>query len=282
MSAPVITDAEPNFAADTAITRVAGTTFAADLQPSWSSLVGIHGGYTAAVATRAIAASLDDPLRAIRSVSTQFVSAPRPGPVEIDVTVERAGRTASFVRARVTQGDALRLLVTAVAAIDRGGPAYDDRPRPTPVPASPPDGLGRIAPPPEVMRADRVSHFDNSVLILDPDTSPFASQGRSRLAGWLRPLGDGVVTAVWVVCAMDFFPPAVFSRLDHPVPAATIDYTVHLVAPDPAVVVPLGTHVYAEMESTISAGGYAVESGTMWAPDGSTIATSHQLRLAGG
>ncbi len=256
--------------------------FAADLSPAWASLVGIHGGYCSAIVARAIAASVTDPARPTRSVSTQFVSVPAPGPAEVDVTIERSGRTATFARARLTQEGRVRLVVSAVLAGGRPGTDYDDRPRPAMVPATPPAGLGRIAPPPEAMRRDRVSHFDNSELILDPDTVPFGSQDRSRLAGWLRPLDGEAITAEWIVCAMDFFPPAVFSRVDHPVPAATVDFTVHVLASDLAALAPAGAHVYAEMEATASADGYTVESGRMWAPDGTTLATSHQLRLAGG
>ena len=42
-----------------------------------------------------------------------------------------------------------------------------------------------------------------------------------------------------------------------------------------------GDYVYAEMHSRHSGGGYAVEDGIVWAPDGTTLATSRQLRLAG-
>lgn len=284
MSTTETATARPRLSFDesSAVTRLATDRFAADLSPAWASLVGIHGGYCAAIATRAISTAVGDSSRAVRSVSTQFVSAPKPGAATIDVTLERAGRTATFARARLTQDGALRLLMSAVFASDRPGAGYDDRPRPAGVPATPPDGLGRIAPPPEALRPDRVSHFDNSELVLDPETVPFASQGRSRLAGWLRPLDGEPVSAEWMVCAMDFFPPAVFSRLDRPVPAATVDFTVHLLVSDLAAAVPAGAHVYAEMESTASAGGYTVESGRMWAPDGTTVATSHQFRLAGG
>ena len=44
----------------------------------------------------------------------------------VEVTVERAGRTASFVRARVLQDDRLRLLLTAIAATAREGDRYDE------------------------------------------------------------------------------------------------------------------------------------------------------------
>ena len=82
-----------SFADDTAVTRVGPRAFTAELHERWSSLVGIHGGYTAAIVVNAITASVDDPSRALRSFATQFAAVPRPGPVDIEVTVERTGKS---------------------------------------------------------------------------------------------------------------------------------------------------------------------------------------------
>ena len=79
------------FADDTAVERVGPRCFAAELHERWSSLVGIHGGYTAAIVVRAMQAAVDDASRALRSFATQFAAVPRPGPVQVEVTVERVG-----------------------------------------------------------------------------------------------------------------------------------------------------------------------------------------------
>jgi Acyl-CoA thioesterase N-terminal domain len=68
-----------SFAADTAVTRAGRPgCFTADLHERWSSLVGIHGGYTAAIVTRAMTEAVDDPSRALRSFAAQFAAAPDP------------------------------------------------------------------------------------------------------------------------------------------------------------------------------------------------------------
>ena len=86
------------FAADTAVVRVGPGCFTAELHERWSSLVGIHGGYTAAIVANAVTAAVDDPSRALRSFATQFAAIPRPGPIDIEVTVERTGRSMSDLR----------------------------------------------------------------------------------------------------------------------------------------------------------------------------------------
>ena len=49
-----------SFAADTAVTRIGPGCFTADLHERWSSLVGIHGGYTAAIVANAMTAAVDE------------------------------------------------------------------------------------------------------------------------------------------------------------------------------------------------------------------------------
>lgn len=260
--------------------------YTAELQPSWSSLVGIHGGYTAAVAARAVAAHVDDPTKPLRSASVQFVSPPDPGPATVLVDVERSGRTASFVRARVVQGDRLRLLLTAICATARDGVTYDDVA--PPLPPRPVNGATEIFPPAEAVPhavatpgATRRGHFPNAELLVDPSTVPFAGGDEARLAGWIRPLAGEPPTIEWMVCVADFFPPTVFTRLTGPSPAATLDYSVHVLVPDPAALVGADDWVVTDLRSTHSSHGYAVEEGRLWAPNGTTLAVTHQLRLAG-
>ena len=50
-----------SFAADTAVCPVGPGRYTAELHERWSSLVGIHGGYTAAIVVNAITAAVDDP-----------------------------------------------------------------------------------------------------------------------------------------------------------------------------------------------------------------------------
>ncbi|MEI2700726.1 MAG: hypothetical protein V9E94_21165 [Microthrixaceae bacterium] len=52
-----------SFATDTAATQIGPGHFTAELDERWSSLVGIHGGYTAAIVANAITAAVDDPSR---------------------------------------------------------------------------------------------------------------------------------------------------------------------------------------------------------------------------
>jgi acyl-CoA thioesterase len=262
------------FAADTAVVRLGEDRWRADLSERWSSLVGIHGGYTAAVAARAIAEAIDDPDRPLRTLSAQFLRSPRPGPAEVEVEIERRGRSMVFASARVSQDDRTLVLVRTNSAGVEPGQVYDDH-RARPRPAAPPEGAPRFGPPTAGVR-----HFDETEVVLDPDVVAFSGQGQAWIAAWLRPLDDASIDAAWLVTACDVLPPASFSRTSGPTRAATLDYTIHVVAADPAAHVSSGEHVYLDCRSPLAADGLAVEDGVLWAPDGTVLAVSRQTRLA--
>lgn len=261
------------FAADTAVERVGEGRWRGELSERWASLVGIHGGYVAAVAARAIAGTVDDPDRPLRTLSAQFLRSPRPGPVDVDVVVERRGRTLVFTSARVHQQDRSLVLVRATSAGSAEGLAYDDHP-PRPGPAAPPAGSPRFE------AEGLVRHFEQVEVTMEPSIVPFSGSGSARLAAWLRPLDGEPVDAFWLVMAGDVLPPASFARTTGPTRAATLDYTVHLPVADPGRCVAPGEHVFLDCRSPLAVDGMAVEDGVLWGSDGTVLAVARQTRLA--
>jgi acyl-CoA thioesterase len=259
-----------SFATDTAVRRLGDRCFAAELDDRWSSLVGIHGGYSAAVVVRAIEAAVDDSARSLRTFATQFAAAPRPGPVEVEVTVERAGRSMTTTSARLLQQGRLLQVAHAVSSVSWPGIAYDDDVRPRDAdPADAPIFVPHVS----------INHFQNAEVRLDPDVIPFGGGDKAWIAAWLRPLAGEAIDAAWLVAMCDMLPPAVFSRTTGPVKAASIEYVVHLANGAPHL--PRGEHVYLSCRSPLSREGFAVEDATMWGPDGRVLAMARQTRLAG-
>jgi acyl-CoA thioesterase len=259
-----------SFATDTTVTRVGERCFAAELGAHWMSLVAIHGGYSAAIVTRAIAAAVDDSTRALRTLAVQFASAPRPGPVEIEVTVERSGRSMTTTSARLLQDGRVMLVAHAISSPAWPGLAYDDLVRPR---GSDPGAAPIFRPPSEIV------HFQNAEVRLDPDVKPFGGGAESHVAAWVRPLDGEAIDAAWLVAMCDILPPAVFTRTTGPVKAATLEYVVHLATATPTL--PPGEHVYLSCRAPLSSEGFAVEDATMWGSDGAVLAVARQTRLAG-
>jgi hypothetical protein len=122
-------------------------------------------------------------------------------------------------------------------------------------------------------------HFRNAQVRMHPSIVPFGGGSDAFVAAWVAPLDDEPIDIAWIIAMCDVLPPAVFSRTDGPVAAASIEYVVHV--NDGAPALPPGGHTYLESRSPLSSGGFAVEDTTMWAPDGSVLAVARQTRLAG-
>ena len=258
------------FVADTAVAGAGPGRYTGELHEHWSSLVGIHGGYAAALLVNAVAAAVDDPSRVLRSFATQFAAVPRPGPVDIEVTVERSGRSMTTTSARMVQDGTVLLVAHAASSSERPGLVYDELVRPR-------DAEPGAAP--LFTASNGVGHFQNLEVRFDPDVVLFGGSEEAALGAWLRPHDGEPIDAAWVVAMCDILPPAVFTRSTAPTKAATIEYVVHLGTGAPAL--PPGEHVYLSCRSPLSCEGFAVEDATMWGHDGRVLAVARQTRLAG-
>jgi acyl-Coa thioesterase superfamily protein/acyl-CoA thioesterase superfamily protein len=227
-------DPDTTFAQVSVLTPVARGRFGAAISPEWTVAGHPNGGYLLAMACRAAAAMGSHPH--VIAASAHYLRSPEAGPVQIEAEVLRAGRAASQVRARMSQGGepCMEALVTtseldpgAEPHWDKGGPEpgtvrYEDCVR---IPARGPGGL-------------RVSIYDQVQARLEPDSLGFAAghpSGRGELRGWLALPADEPFDPFSLVYAADSYPPATFDiELSGWVP--TLELTVYvraLPAPGP-------------------------------------------------
>ncbi|HEX6167851.1 MAG TPA: acyl-CoA thioesterase domain-containing protein, partial [Acidimicrobiales bacterium] len=101
-----------------------------DVDPRWNCPVVPQGGLMAALAAQAMATELAMPDERLRSLTTVFASQVPAGPVAIDVTVLRRGRTMSQAVATARGGgdaaDGPGHTTVAVFGRDRGGFEFTD------------------------------------------------------------------------------------------------------------------------------------------------------------
>jgi hypothetical protein len=208
--------------------------FDAEVNPEWTIGDKPNGGYLLAMLGRA-AGSVSTHGHVI-AASAHYLHSPDPGPVVIEVDVLRAGRSASQVRARMSQDDQAcveALLTTsqldgAVAPYwARGLPAisqvaYEDCARLVP---RPPDGR-------------RVAIMDQVEVRLEPESSGFTAgqpSGRGELRGWLALPAGEAFDPTSLLFAVDAFPPATFD-IEYSGWVPTLELTVYvraLPAPGP-------------------------------------------------
>jgi acyl-CoA thioesterase len=265
MSAPA-PPLDPSFASATALVPDGDGRYLGHYGAEWSSLRGVHGGYQAAIATRAAAAA--DPERSVRTVAASFLRPGAVGPVVLDVAVVRRTRTFTTTVVTASQGDrpVLTLRTTAVAAVDGHdwATAAADRP------ASLEDAVA-FTPPPEI------PHFHQADLRLDPATVPTSDGSEARIAGYIRPHAGTALDTPWLVMAGDWFPPSPFRRVALPIGGVSIDYTVHLHRlPGPDDEWLSGVFTTAN-----SSDGLALEHGVLATLDATVVAETFHTRWTG-
>jgi acyl-CoA thioesterase len=266
---------EPStFARDTAIRAVGDGAFDAEIADTWAVLRGPHGGYVAAIVTRALEAAVADPERQPRSLTIHFLAPPEPGPVRIEVRVERSGRTLSTLSARMEQDG--RPVALALAAFSRAweNPAVEyaepppDAPRPEDVPVVPWQEQM-----PQFRKHLEFRHVFGGELMSGAD--------RALVGGWLR-LNEppAAFDAAYVAMLADAWAPAPFPLVTTPFVAPTIDLTVHFRSPLPPAGTGPETPILGRFESRAARDGFFEEDGALWTPGGELVAHVRQLALA--
>lgn len=259
------------FAEATAVQPIRAHVYRAVLDDGWWVVRGPNGGYVAAVVLRAILAEVADPARSPRSLTLHYLAPPAPEPAEIEVTVERSGRSVSYVSARLTQeGKPLVLALAALSAPWGGDRDFSEAVPPAVAP------LEETVPRPSE-RLPPIAHRFEFQLGLGG--SPFQGGDEALTGGWMRPVEPAVADACLVAVLTDAWFPAAFVRLDAPAALPTVDLTIHfreeLPLPDAAA----DDWSIGVFRSQHARNGFVEEDGEIWSPGGVLLAQSRQLAL---
>ncbi len=262
----------PGFDADTAVEDLGGGRFAATMSERWWVGKGPNGGYVAAVILRAIQASARAE-RAPRSLTVHFLRAPRPGPVEVAVTVEREGGRATFLSARMEQDG--KAQATAQAVLSENWSDDEGFSELTMPDAGEPGELHTIDPETRASRPNMLQNYRLRPALGEPAFSG----GAPYTGAWIRSREPRLLDAPLAAALLDTWFPAPFVRLERPFGAPTIDYTVHFRSPlPPPGAAPEDAYLVA-FRSNLARHGFFEEDGELWSADGTLLAQSRQLAL---
>lgn len=256
------------FDQDTAVTSLGGGIYEAQLSDRWKVILGPNGGYLMAIVLRAMQAEINDPERIPRSLTLHYLSAPVGGPLQIITSIERAGRNLSTITARFTQNDKLIGIGIAAFGKARDGIAFNDWPAPdVTLPKElenwdPFDGHG-----PVFLKNWHIRHA------LEVDES------RARTGGWMRLADTRTPDALSVAAMTDTWFPPLFMKTQRPLPAPTIDLTVHFRSDVNALELGPEAWVLGVFETRVAADGYFEEDGCLWDEQGRLLAHSRQLAV---
>ena len=277
---PVHAAAGTRFARDTSVRPLGDGAYGATIDPSWWIVAGPNGGYVAAIVLRAILAEVDDPARRVRSLTLHYLRPPAEGPAQVDVVVERAGRTVTNVSARLVQDGRLLVVALAALATDRDGAvAFDETiglptlPDGAVVPAVHQIEVEDLDPERDVpMR----QHYDLRWVLGDRPFQPRRGETAAALTGgWLRPAEPEPIDEVVLAAMTDAWMPPIFSRVQEPLAVPTVDLTIHFRGrpADPLA------HCFVLFDSPVARDGYLVEHGRIWSAEGVLLAESRQLAV---
>lgn len=253
-----------------------------DVDAKWNCPIVPHGGLVTAVAVKAMATELANPEERLRTVTTVFAGAVRPGPVEIDVTVLRRGRSISQATATLRNLGADAGL-TAVAVFGASRPGFEFT-----------DLVAPDVPPPEACRSfrdgpepDGPYHFafwdqaDCRIAKGHARNDEFGPSESSERVYWYRfddpPfLDDDVLDPLALVTLADTMPGAVAERVGTGTPAwlpPSADLTVHLFEDTTS------DWLLARNHCRRAGDGYASLDMELWSPEGRLLAYGTQVAL---
>jgi hypothetical protein len=209
MAASAASAAGTSFGTVSAVRPSGPGRFVGEIDPEWTIDGKPNGGYLLAMLGRAATwnASHDH----VVAASALYLRSPSPGPVLVEVELLRAGRSASQLRARMTQDgvDCVEALITSAHLETTAEPGWSRwLPEVAPLPM---DRCQRLTP--DLPDGRVVAIVGQVDLRLDPETAGFtrgSPRGCGELRGWLA-LPDGEeFDATSLLYAVDAFPSATF------------------------------------------------------------------------
>ncbi len=251
--------------------------FEASMSRRWWIVRGPNGGYVAAVVLRAMTLAVDDPRRAVRSLTVHYTAPPAEGPCVIETRIERTGRSLTTVSARMTQGD--RLLALALGAFSTPWPTHveiaDAR---MPEVVAPDDAPNMAAARPN-SGLPLHEQYDYRWAVGGP---PYSSSPEALCGGWIRFATPRPIDALALSAISDAWPPTVMSSLAPGTTLGgmpTVDLTIHFRTTNPAQGLRPNDHVLAVFRCRTVREGFFEEDGDIWSPHGVLLAQSRQLAI---
>jgi acyl-CoA thioesterase len=258
--------------ADTTLTAIGSSAYEAALPEEWVALQGVHGGFVAALAVRAVQTTLGDPARMLRVATFGFLRGLRPELATFHVEEIRVGRALATYHVSVTQDEGPPSIVARLhLSPPWEGRSFSDL---DPPPLRPPADAVPLTMP------NRIGHVHHLPTLVHPDTTMFAGAPQARWLAWTRPSSPDQIDSAWLTMLGDYFPPAVLVRDTGPSRAVSIEYAIQIHNSEPVALTP-DEHLTCELHATHAAEGFAVEDGSIWTPRGKLLATTRQTRLAG-
>jgi acyl-CoA thioesterase len=243
-----------------------------DVDRSWFGWAGQFGGYVLALQVEAVRRTAGAPDRPLRALHLQFLRPFGAGRFRAAVTVERAGRSATFCSTRLFVDDTLCGVGTALLAGDRDSEDFVDATMPAVASWEACGGAGAEGARPVPLP------FTDRIEMRYLSTDGYMAGTEAQSGGWIRLVEPGGGDERFLVVAADAFMPATYRRITTPSMGGTMDFTAHFRNPVPAPVVAGREPILVHLRTAASLHGYTEEDAELWTTGGVLLAQSRQLR----
>ena len=242
-----------------------------DVPDDWLQGRTLFGGMQAVVGVAAMRTL--EPEAPLRSLQVIFLAPVPGGPVRAVARILRSGKSTTHVEARIVDGDNTLALMVGIFGLPRAS-AVALRPR---QPAAPAVANAFDLPRIPGVTPNFTQHFNARWLAGGPPWTG-ASEPENVIELSMRDTGNA--TEHHVLAMADFIPPIALSFLKTPVPAASLNWMLELVAEDVESLPLEGWRIDAQM--TAANHGYINQSLTLWGPGGMPVALGRQTMVVFG
>lgn len=257
----------PTFEHVTTPTALSERLYEHEIPVGWNQGRGAFGGLVLASMVRAAQASYGGPERSLRTLTAELCGPVLPGKAQIELDPVRLGSGTSTIAARLSQaGEVLTHAVMVFGKTRPFGPRYDGLERPSwPAPST-------VPPLPSDEQTASFAHFFE---YRNTGPIPFSGASEAHTAGFIWPREPGALRDdAFIVGLADAWWPALLSLLDAPRPAATLTFTLDIVANLDGL--PSDGPLYHDARTLVARDGFAPEVRTLWGMDGRLVAINHQ------
>ncbi|MGH2685409.1 MAG: acyl-CoA thioesterase [Actinomycetota bacterium] len=265
------------FDRDTALVAAGDGVFRGRIDPGWWIERGPNGGYVAAIILRGLTMAVGDDGRTPRSLTIHYLAPPVEGPVEMVTTIERSGRSLTYVSGRLVQeGRLVGLAVGAFAVPLSSSIEFQHVSMPADV-----RGPDDLSPPPPPFGGRVIPLRERYETRQTIGGLPFSGAEEAASGGWIRLAEARPVDHLLMAALTDAWMPPIFTKvtMEKPIGVPTIDLTIHFRAPLPVEGLADDAWMFALFRTRVAAEGFIEEDGEIWAPDGRLLAQSRQLAL---
>ena len=252
---------------DAGVTEIDTGSITIEIDRTWRSGPGAHGGLIAALA--AIAAQAAAPEFQLQSMSTQLLRPVRQ-PLTVTAVVERHGLRTAAVSVRGVANRRLVALATATLGRRADGPQLT---LPAPIAPSPGACAELLLP------LDLVPFAQHLEMRRVGDNQPFGRHADAEFTAWIRWREPRRIDAAAIAVFLDALPPALYAVTAEVVAIPTVDFFVQWVGRSE---VQAGAWALVRITTIAARDGWSLDESSVWTAGGELLGTARQTRAISG